>query len=40
MGGDVRIVSEFPDRVPVVLSELSEDDTARKSPLKHAQVQA
>jgi DNA-binding XRE family transcriptional regulator len=26
MGGDVRIVAEFPDRAPVVLSELSEDD--------------
>src|SRR6185437_7856872 len=25
MGGDVRIVAEFPDRTPVVLSELFED---------------
>ena len=30
MGGDVRIVAEFPDRAPVVLSELSEDDPPRK----------
>jgi transcriptional regulator with XRE-family HTH domain len=39
MGGDVRIVAEFPDRAPVVLSELSEDDTPRKSPRKHAHVE-
>lgn len=25
MGSDVRIVAEFPDRAPVVLTELSED---------------
>lgn len=25
MGGEVRIVAEFPDRAPVVLSELSEE---------------
>jgi transcriptional regulator with XRE-family HTH domain len=31
MGGDVRIIAEFPDRAPVVLSELSEDKTRRKS---------
>lgn len=31
MGGDVRIVAEFPDRAPVVLSELSEDEPPRKS---------
>jgi transcriptional regulator with XRE-family HTH domain len=37
MGGDVRIVAEFPDRAPVVLSELSEDDPPHKSPRKHAQ---
>src|SRR3989441_4042345 len=29
MGGDVRIIAEFPDRAPVLLSELSERD--RKS---------
>jgi DNA-binding XRE family transcriptional regulator len=31
MGGDVRIVAEFPDRAPVVLSELSEGQSRRKS---------
>src|SRR5256714_15623247 len=30
MGGDVRIVAEFPDRAPVVLSDLSESDPPRK----------
>ena len=40
MGGDVRIVAEFPDRAPVVLSELSKDDPPRKSPRKHAHVHA
>lgn len=32
MGGDVRIVAEFPDRAPVVLSDLSEEEPPRKSP--------
>src|SRR6266702_188239 len=36
MGGDVRIIAEFPDRAPVVLSELSEDDPPRKSPRRRA----
>jgi predicted XRE-type DNA-binding protein len=36
MGGDVRIVAEFPDRAPVVLSDLTEDDPPRKLPRKHA----
>jgi transcriptional regulator with XRE-family HTH domain len=40
MGGDVRIVAEFPDRAPVVLSELSKDDTPRKSSGKRARAQA
>lgn len=40
MGGDVRIVAEFPDRAPVVLSELSEDDAPRKSSRKHAHARA
>lgn len=30
MGGDVRIVAEFPDRAPVLLSGLSGNDSARK----------
>jgi transcriptional regulator with XRE-family HTH domain len=40
MGGNVRIVAEFPDRAPVVLSELSEDDPPRKSSRRHAHAQA
>src|ERR1700731_70697 len=39
MGGDVRIIAEFPDRAPVALSELSEDDLPRKSR-RHGQAQA
>jgi transcriptional regulator with XRE-family HTH domain len=35
MGGDVRIVAEFPDRAPVVLSDLSPDIRPRKSSRKH-----
>jgi len=30
MGGDVRIVAEFPDRAPVVLSDLSDKDPPRR----------
>jgi hypothetical protein len=30
-GGDVRILAEFPDRAPVILSDLSENDRPRKS---------
>jgi len=40
MGGDVRIVAEFPDRAPVVLSELSENDEPRKSSRRHAHTHA
>jgi len=36
MGGDVRIIAEFPDRAPVVLSDLSDDDPPRKSARRHA----
>jgi DNA-binding XRE family transcriptional regulator len=36
MGGDVRIIAEFPDRAPVVLSELSKDDPPHKSSRRHA----
>lgn len=36
MGGDVRIVAEFPDRAPVVLSELPEDVRPRKPFHKHS----
>src|SRR6266581_3801756 len=31
MGGDVRIVAQFPDRSPVVLSHLPEEPPRRKS---------
>jgi DNA-binding XRE family transcriptional regulator len=40
MGGDVRIIAEFPDRAPVVLSELSQDHPPRKSSRRHARAQA
>src|SRR5260370_2167550 len=36
MGGDVRIVAEFPDPPPSLLSDLSEDDPPRKSSRRHA----
>jgi DNA-binding XRE family transcriptional regulator len=35
MGGDMHIVAEFPDRAPVVLSDLAEDDPPRKAPRRH-----
>lgn len=38
MGGNVRIVAEFPDRAPVVLSELSEEERPRKSSRKRARA--
>ncbi len=40
MGGDVRIVAQFPDRAPVVLSDLSEDEKPRKPPRRHAHAHA
>lgn len=40
MGGDVRIVAEFPDRAPVVLTELSEDAPPRKAARRHAHANA
>ncbi|MGH9733968.1 MAG: helix-turn-helix domain-containing protein [Candidatus Acidiferrales bacterium] len=40
MGGDVRTVTEFPGRSPVVRSGPSEDDSPRKSSSKHACAQA
>ena len=36
MGGDVRILAEFPDRAPVLPSELSPDDSPRKPSPKRA----
>jgi DNA-binding XRE family transcriptional regulator len=38
MGGDVRIVAEFPDRAPVVLSVSSEDNPPRKSSRRRARA--
>ena len=40
MGGDVRIVAEFPDRAPIVLTDLSADDPPRKSSRRHARAHA
>src|SRR5271165_2416956 len=40
MGGDIRIIAEFPDRAPVVLSELYKDDPPRKSSRRHAHAHA
>jgi transcriptional regulator with XRE-family HTH domain len=40
MGGEVRIVAEFPDRAPVVLSELSEVDPPRRSSRRNARAHA
>src|SRR5438270_5086864 len=40
MGGDVRIVAQFPDRAPVVLSQLSEDAPPRKAARRHAHANA
>src|SRR5947209_4742860 len=40
MGGDLHIVAEFPDRAPVVLSDLSESDRRRKSSRRHARAHA
>ena len=34
MGGDVRIVAEFRDRAPVVLSKLSDEERRHKSSRK------
>src|SRR5271154_7471833 len=36
MGGEVRIVAQFPDRAPVTLSEISEDRLPRKSSRRRA----
>src|SRR5882724_9331871 len=35
MGGDVRIVAQFPDRAPVLLSQLSEEHPRRKSSRRY-----
>jgi transcriptional regulator with XRE-family HTH domain len=38
MGGDVRIVAQFPDRAPVLLSDLSQDDRSRKASRRRARA--
>jgi DNA-binding XRE family transcriptional regulator len=40
MGGDVRIVAEFPDSAPVVVSHLSEDDEPRRPSRRHVHAHA
>jgi DNA-binding XRE family transcriptional regulator len=40
MGGEVRIIAEFPNRAPVVLAELSEGGRPRKSSRNHANRRA
>jgi DNA-binding XRE family transcriptional regulator len=40
MGGEVRIIAEFPNRAPVVLAELSGDGRPRKSSRSHANRRA
>src|SRR5712692_8096971 len=41
MGGDVRIVAQFPDRSPVVLAHLPEEHPPRrKSSRRHARAHA
>jgi len=40
MGGDVRIIAEFPNRAPVLLAELSKDDPPRKASRNNANGRA
>jgi transcriptional regulator with XRE-family HTH domain len=40
MGGDVRIIAEFPNRAPILLPELSKDDPPRKSSRNRANGRA
>src|SRR5260370_32385517 len=40
MGGDVGSIAEFPDRAPLGLSGLSQDDRPRKASRRHAHAQA
>src|SRR6195256_2015005 len=40
MGGDGRVVAQFPDRAPVVLSQLSEEHPRRKSSRRYARRSA
>ena len=40
MGGNLSLVAQFPDRAPVVLSGIADDDTGPKKPAgrRHALV--
>ena len=38
MGGEVRIVAQFPDRSPVILSHISEEHPGRKSSRRVARA--
>jgi transcriptional regulator with XRE-family HTH domain len=40
MGGDVRIIAEFPDRAPVVLPDFSQGNPPRKSSRRRARAHA
>ena len=41
MGGNLSLVAEFPDRAPVVLSGIAEDDARpKRSSRKHAHAHA
>ena len=40
MGGEVRIIAEFPDRMPVELGELLGDQPVRKQSRNHADGRA
>jgi predicted transcriptional regulator len=40
MGGEVRIIAEFPDRAPVVVTKLLKDELPRKVSRNHANRRA
>jgi hypothetical protein len=35
MGGNLSLVAEFPDRAPVVLSGIADEDTAEERRKRH-----
>ena len=40
LGGNLSLIAEFPDRAPVVLSGIAEDEPVKLSGRKHSHVQA
>jgi transcriptional regulator with XRE-family HTH domain len=40
MGGDIRIIAEFPDRAPIVLAEFSDDESYRRPSRKRLNARA